>query len=35
MIWPECVRRYHYKPVYPHAGSGCKFHIKFKLPANS
>ena len=31
MIWPHCVQRYHYKPVYPHAGSGCKFHIKFKV----
>lgn len=35
MIWPECVHRYHYKPTYPHAGSGCKFHIKFKILANS
>ena len=35
MIWPHCVKRYHYKPVYPHAGSGCKFHIKFKVLANS
>jgi len=35
MIWPECVRKYHYKPVYPHAGSGCKFHIQFKTPAKS
>lgn len=34
MIWPECVQKYHYKPVYPHAGSGCKFHIKFKPVAN-
>ncbi len=27
--WP-CVRRYHYKPVFPHAGSGSKHHITFK-----
>lgn len=27
--WP-CVRRYHYTPVYPHAGSGCSFKIDFK-----
>jgi len=27
--WPDCVRRYHYTPTYPHAGSGCKHHIKF------
>jgi pyruvate dehydrogenase E1 component alpha subunit len=35
MIWPHCVQRYHYKPVYPHAGSGCKFHIKFKILSDS
>ena len=29
--WPEeYVQRYHYEPVYPHAGSGCKHHIIFK-----
>lgn len=28
-----CVRRYEYTPVYPHAGSGCKFQIKFKPEA--
>ncbi len=28
--WPSCVRRYHYTPTYPHAGSGCKHHIEFK-----
>jgi len=28
--WP-CVRRYHYTPVYPHAGSGCAFKIDFKI----
>lgn len=28
--WPSCVRRYHYAPTYPHAGSGCKHHIEFK-----
>jgi pyruvate dehydrogenase E1 component alpha subunit len=34
MIWPYgCVRRYTYKPTYPHAGSGCKFKIEFKTPA--
>lgn len=30
MRWPSCVRRYHYEPTYPHAGSGCKHHIQFK-----
>lgn len=25
-----CVRRYHYRPVYPHAGSGCSHKIEFK-----
>ena len=25
-----CIRRYHYDPTYPHAGSGCKHHILFK-----
>lgn len=29
----RCVQRYHYKPTYPHAGSGCKFHITFKPEA--
>lgn len=28
--WPSCVQRYHYKPTYPHAGSGCKTKIVFK-----
>lgn len=28
--WPSCVRRYHYTPTYPHAGSGCRHHIEFK-----
>lgn len=28
-----CVRRYHYTPTYPHAGSGCKFQINFKPEA--
>jgi TPP-dependent pyruvate/acetoin dehydrogenase alpha subunit len=28
-----CVRRYHYTPTYPHAGSGCKFQITFKPEA--
>ncbi len=25
----KCVRRYHYTPTYPHAGSGCSFKIEF------
>lgn len=25
----KCVRRYHYTPTYPHAGSGCNFKIEF------
>ena len=29
----KCVRRYEYVPTYPHAGSGCKFQIKFKPEA--
>lgn len=29
----KCVRRYKYIPTYPHAGSGCSFHIKFKQDA--
>lgn len=35
MKWPiPAVERYHYTPVYPHAGSGCARHIVFKpLPA--
>jgi len=24
-----CIRRYHYTPTYPHAGSGCKTQITF------
>jgi pyruvate dehydrogenase E1 component alpha subunit len=28
--WPFCVKRYHYVPTYPHAGSGCKHTITFK-----
>jgi pyruvate dehydrogenase E1 component alpha subunit len=29
--WPVShVRRYHYTPTYPHAGSGCQHHITFK-----
>lgn len=32
--WPGelggCVKRYHYTPTYPHAGSGCKHQIVFK-----
>jgi pyruvate dehydrogenase E1 component alpha subunit len=30
MWWPDCVRRYGYKPVYPHAGSGTTKKIVFK-----
>lgn len=30
MTWPSCVTRYHYRPTYPHAGSGCKHHIQFR-----
>ncbi len=29
----RCVRRYHYTPTYPHAGSGCNFKIEFKPDA--
>lgn len=29
----KCVLRYKYEPAYPHAGSGCKFQIKFKEEA--
>lgn len=31
-IWSNfsCVKRYHYVPTYPHAGSGCKHKIEFK-----
>lgn len=29
----NCVRRYNYKPTYPHAGSGCKFKIEFDKEA--
>ncbi len=29
----RCVRRYHYEPTYPHAGSGCNFKIEFKPEA--
>jgi TPP-dependent pyruvate/acetoin dehydrogenase alpha subunit len=27
--WPSCVRRYHYTPTYPHAGTGCKHWVEF------
>ena len=30
MAWPECVIRYNYAPVYPHAGNGSKTIITFK-----
>jgi pyruvate dehydrogenase E1 component alpha subunit len=30
IAWPPCVRRYHYVPTWPHAGSGCKHQITFK-----
>ena len=29
----KCVRRYHYTPTYPHAGSGCSFKIEFDKEA--
>jgi len=29
----DCVRRYHYVPTYPHAGSGCSFKIEFDKEA--
>ncbi len=29
----KCVRRYHYTPTYPHAGSGCSFKIEFDKSA--
>lgn len=29
----NCVKRYKYEATYPHAGSGCKFQIKFKPEA--
>ncbi len=29
----RCVRRYHYAPSYPHAGSGCNFKIEFDKEA--
>ncbi len=29
----RCVRRYHYTPTYPHAGSGCSFKIEFDKEA--
>jgi hypothetical protein len=29
----NCVERYYYEPVYPHAGSGCKQHITFRPAA--
>ena len=27
--WPDCVRRYHYTPTYPHGGAGCKNMVTF------
>ncbi len=29
----KCIVKYHYKPTWPHAGSGCKFKIEFKADA--
>jgi len=29
----KCVKRYEYKPTYPHAGSGCEHKITFKPSA--
>ena len=28
--WPDCVRRYHYTPTYPHVGTGTGNLIKFE-----
>jgi deoxyxylulose-5-phosphate synthase len=33
--WPDCVRRYHYVPTYPHAGSGTPGWLKFKREAET
>ncbi len=30
----KCVKRYHYTPTYPHAGSGCSFKIEFDKEAS-
>ena len=27
--WPECVKRYHYTPTYPHGGVGAKSMVTF------
>lgn len=29
MTWPKCVRRYYYKPTFPHGGPGLKEVIQF------
>lgn len=29
-IWPSCVIRYNYKPIYPHASTGSGKIVKFK-----
>lgn len=31
--WPSCVRRYHYKPTWPHAGSNVRPQLKWKVSA--
>lgn len=31
--WPNCVRRYHYTPTYPHSGTGTPGWLKFKREA--
>jgi len=28
--WPDCVKRYHYTPTYPHASTGSGKMVKFK-----
>ena len=32
--YPKCVRRYHYKPTYPHGGSGSGKWLTFKKEAD-
>jgi pyruvate dehydrogenase E1 component alpha subunit len=32
-VFPSHVKRYHYTPTYPHAGSGCAHKITFKPEA--
>lgn len=28
--WPDCVMEYHFRPTWPHAGTGTKSWVKFK-----